>query len=184
MQDLANAIKKQVQTSYSMTYKNKDGTTTKVETTANVRVINNISEASESDHLFQVVNKGDFSFSGYGRAPLNGNQVYLNEQYVINMILGNDNNTIPHELGHTGGLKHSDRITHMEFSDVFDGQHFIPCTPCVEDNVNNAMYSGFNPVIGGTYLNDKTSTEINPAQIKVIQKNYEEDKLNKNTRGK
>jgi RHS repeat-associated protein len=185
MQGLADATKSQIQASYSMTYKNEDGTTTTVEATVNIRVVNDVSEIKNNEHAVQVVNPGEYGVgTGYGRGPFNGNQLYLNKNMVPGMIDGSDNNTIPHELGHTAGLKHADRPTHMTFDDAIDGQEFTPCTPCVEDNVDNAMYSGYNPSIKGTYLDDKTSTEINPDQIKVIKKNADNGELNKDTRGK
>ncbi|OYU84376.1 MAG: hypothetical protein CFE24_07150 [Flavobacterium sp. BFFFF2] len=185
MHCLADAVKNQVQTSYSMTYKNDDGTTTTVEATVNARVLNDINELADNEHLVQVVNPGQHGVGrGYGIAPLNGKRVYLNEKYVDGIINGDDDNTVPHELGHTAGLKHADMPQHMEFNDAMNGQSFTPCTPCVENNVNNAMYTAKNPRLGGgTYLDDKKSVEINPSQIKVMVKNYDEGKLNKETKG-
>src|SRR5690606_34205924 len=55
MQGLASAVKSQVQTSYSMTYKNEDGTTTTVNAVANVRVVNDISNIADNEHAIQVV---------------------------------------------------------------------------------------------------------------------------------
>ena len=182
MTKLAASVKEQVQTSYSMTYKNEDGTSTTVIAKANVRVIDDISKVGSKEHLVQVVNGGELG-GGYGRGPFYGNQLYLNEEMVPGMLSGADNNTIPHELGHTAGLKHSDRPGHMEFKDMVEGQSFVPCTSCVDDNVDNIMYSGSNLVISGTYLDDKTSTKVNPDQVQVIKENYDAGKLNKDTRG-
>ncbi len=180
MQGLANAVKNQVQTSYSMTYKNDDGTITTVEAIANVRVIGNKADRATNEHLIEVLDNSHPIIGGdYGYGPFYGNQVYINADMVPNMINGNDNNTVPHELGHTAGLAHMDILEHLDWEQVIQGQYMPPCMPCVENNINNEMVSGGNP-----FMNDKTSTEVNKTQIEAMQANYGEGKLNQDKIGK
>lgn len=180
MHCLKDAVKKQVETSYSMTYKNNDGTTTTVEATVNIRSIDKFTELVDGEHLIEVVDPSNPGLGGrtnYGRAPFNGDQLYINETKVDNIINGNDDNTIPHELGHTLGFNHPDRPLPENVGKP--GQDFIPNVPSVGDNVNNAMYSG-----NSGYLSDKTSTEINKDQINIAKDNYDKCLLNQDTKGK
>ncbi len=110
--------------------------------------------------------------TSYGRGPFYGNQVYLNEKYLIDQIYSTDNNTIPHEFGHTAGLRHPD--TECNGGMFCSDSQWID--PLIEPN--NIMYSGSSGL-----LNDKTSTKTTIDQLEIMIKNYEDGKLNKNTIG-
>ena len=56
----------------------------------------------------------------YGKANfIGGKKVFINERYVSNIMNGNDNNTLVHELGHTLGLRHIDQKSETFFETVF-----------------------------------------------------------------
>ncbi|WP_449400996.1 hypothetical protein [Chryseobacterium wanjuense] len=53
---------------------------------------------------------------------MNGKEISINEKYVNDMIAGKNSKTIPHEIGHTGGLQHpamSDN-SWLEVPETFD----------------------------------------------------------------
>lgn len=96
-----------------------------------------------------------------------GKEILISDKHVSGMIDGSDNNTMPHEFGHTGGLFHPDiEDAHAPKSILFK--------PDGEKDKNNAMFSG-----GSSYMNDKTSTQINGEQIETAKKEYEKGNLNK-----
>ncbi len=91
-----------------------------------------------------------------------------------NIINGKDNNTIPHEFGHTAGLLHPDNV-----ATFFDG--FIPWNPDSQyrnkeersKDPHNIMYSGESGLI-----NDKTSVKIQRSQTNKIFHLYLTKQLN------
>ena len=89
------------------------------------------------------------------------------------MLNGKDNNTLPHELGHTLGLRHIDQKSET-FMDWFGGnsQYMNPANQ--KKNSSNAMFSGGSP-----YMNDKTSTGITGGQIETGKKAAAAGDINK-----
>lgn len=119
---------------------------------ATIRAINNMSNWANDEHLIQILDPTDPLVKGlYGKGPFFGRRIYLNANYVPDMINGSDNNTIPHEAGHTGGLKHLDSGSALvtllkEFSDK-----------------RNMMWSGTHK-----HMDDQLSTEVNKEQLMRI----------------
>ena len=139
-----------------------------VHCTVKTRFIKNISLRHNNELLIDVQNKEHLP-TYYGAASFIGSRdVALNELYVPNMINGSDNNTIPHELGHTLGLHHVDD---------WDTKFFSPREGWYKKekdaNRTNVMFSG-----DGGYINDKTSTRVIPLQIDLIIERYRNGNLN------
>jgi RHS repeat-associated protein len=197
MTQFANALSQQVKASYGGSYQKTVGydiqnassgldnypartvlipktATVNVVVDVQVRVINKEADRKSNEHLVQIQNRSELP-GVYGRGDIEGTMVRINERRVANIMNGNDNNTLVHELGHTFGLRHIDqkRETFMENIGLSSNpQYYSPAKQ--KANSTNAMFSG-----GSTYMNDKTSTQINGEQIETGQKKYNNGQLNK-----
>ena len=196
MGDFANALKNQVETSYSIkytktvyetvvvpsgldnmparTYRIPKEVTVTVNVTVDVRVITKESDLKGTEHLVNIKDSKDLP-GVYGAADkIGGKRVDVGEGYVPNMINGKDNNTLPHELGHTFGLRHIDKQSEGFIESLFGGnpQYMNPAEQ--KKNSTNAMFSGTSP-----YMNDKTSTKITGSQIEVGRQGAAAETINK-----
>lgn len=144
-----------------------------------LQVISDKSELKDNQHLLEIV-KPEAAPGIYGMVnKMYGKEVILNSDFVPNMINGNDNNTIVHELGHSFGLRHIDQQVEtlkdkerLESGGRGNPQYQGPISQ--SKNPNNAMFSG-----GSTYMNDRTSTKLNPWQIRAGLKLLKNGHLNK-----
>lgn len=142
--------------------------TVRVHCTVKYRIIKNIHQRYNTELLIDVRDKNRL-VNKYGKADrIGGNNLYLNEVFVPNMINGADNNTIPHELGHTLGLYHVD-----DFATRFASPTESWNRSKRDSNSTNIMFSG-----DGGYIKDKTSTSVIPLQINLIIDNYRNGNLN------
>ncbi len=83
--------------------------TVTVNVQVNARVISNKNQLTSNEHLIEIKDNKDLP-GIYGKVnEIGGTEVYINESKVANMMNGNDNNTLVHELGHTLGLRHIDQ---------------------------------------------------------------------------
>jgi hypothetical protein len=153
-----------------------------MKTTADIRVIDKESSLKKNESLYRILPDTDPRIAGdYAAAnKLGGKIVNINVDHAAGMADGSDQNTIPHETGHTAYLFHSEVPTTTQggtqaeqFLQMLEGQYFKPRAN--GQDKNNAMYSG-----DSGYLNDKTSTEINQAQLRAMVINYYLGLLNKN----
>ncbi len=138
-----------------------------------VRVITKEADVKSNEHLIQILD-GSKLLGVYGRGDIEGTKVRIKETKVANMMNGNDNNTLVHELGHTFGLRHIDKNEETFFETVLWGSNSQYYDPAKQKaNSKNAMFSG-----GSSYMNDKNSTEINGQQIEIVKKKYAAGDLN------
>ena len=167
MQQFAESYKSQMESSYGISYEGKDGSNIHVSMDVNVRVIEDIGELNSNEHILTIKNQSDLDYPDtYGYVnKIGGKEIDINANMVDNMMNRNDNNTLVHETGHTAGLKHIDIRSHAgdQYYDA-DKQRI---------HSNNAMFHG-----GSRYLNDRTSTKINPQQIQWIYNSYKGNLLN------
>ena len=146
-----------------------------VSTTASVRVIPSLSDLNfGSEHLLVVLDNSHPKVKGtYGRGPFYGTIVYLNEKHIGPMISGADENTIPHEVGHTAGLKHL-----ME-----KGEESGVLGKMIKDlhhqaNKDNIMWrGGGHPSYSGADA-DANLTQTNPQQLEEVNQNIHNKKIN------
>lgn len=140
-----------------------------------VREVKSRSQLKQNEHLVEI--KKDSDLPGvYGEVnKIGGKEVYINTNYVSEIIKGNDKNTLVHELGHTLGLRHIDlkaETTWEKLSVMFGGtgnpQYRTPEEQ--KKSKNNAMFSG-----GSIYMNDKTSTEIDGDRLKRLLNHMKEE---------
>jgi hypothetical protein len=190
MDDFADMVKSDVESSFSydgtaINEKNhlnggsKDEAAVRhvsVTTKVNIRTINKLSQLNKNEHLINILNTDDPKVKGrYAAAnEIGGKIVNVDQSSVDNMINGNDNNTIVHELGHTLGLLHPDtKSTQMNGMLPWNQNQYWDSNKR-NRNSTNAMYSGGN----GTHLNDKTSVNFNYEQMETAVDEYENGNLN------
>lgn len=174
--DLISAITSQLESTYS-----EEGNTTggngkyKFVTNIDARSIDDIKDRKKSEHLLEISDGKDVS-GLYGKADkIGGKKVSLNSKYVQNMIDGKDNNTIPHEFGHTLGLLHPDeKMTYLEGVVPWNTRNQHMSGSEIKKNPYNIMYSGDSGL-----LSDKNSTKITRDQIWTIFRKYTTGSINK-----
>ncbi|WP_154857931.1 eCIS core domain-containing protein [Cyclobacterium xiamenense] len=175
---LAAAAKNQIEASFQGSIvKNIMGIDVhyEVSTTASLRVIPTLSDLQfGKEHLFVVLDNSHPKVKGtYGRAPFYGSIVYLNERHVPNMISGADANTIPHEVGHTAGLKHL-----IEKSEEKSTLGAMIKELHAKVNKDNIMWrGGGHPSYSGAEADTKLVT-TNESQLDTIDQNIGDKKLN------
>jgi RHS repeat-associated protein len=139
-----------------------------------IRVVGSEKDLKSNEHLVQIQEASKLP-GVYGRAnDIGGTKVLINESKALNMMNGNDNNTLVHELGHTFGLRHIDQKSETFFETFLWGsnpQYYSPQKQ--KANTNNAMFSG-----GSSYMNDKTSTDINGEQIEIGKQKIKNGDIN------
>jgi hypothetical protein len=183
MDQLKNEIEKDIENAYELSgsggVERIDGKYFYVEkefkTDVNIRVIQKLSELGLREHLIQILDRTEPEVAGnYGRAPFFGKRIFLNEKHIHGIVSNQDDNTVPHELGHTGNLQHPDELN----SDVEQRDDPIKSQniPIVGERKNlNLMHSGTHI---GTRGNDKYSTNLEIGQMDILARNYKEGKLN------
>jgi hypothetical protein len=130
-----------------------------------------------NEHLI-VIKDDDFfaknySSKAYGAVnKIGGTILYLNQTKIRNIVNGLDNNTVPHELGHSLGLLHVDENrSRFDFLGFQSPQYWDLEKQKLDSN--NVMFSGRSK-----YMNDLSSVEITPGQIDLIILNYKLGNIN------
>ena len=104
LNDLASAIKNQIESVWTFSTDKY-----KVNTTANIRVAESAEDVTETDHVFQIVNKDLIKRDGKmypANGSIKGLNIRMTPQTAHETISKENVRTIAHELGHTGGLEH------------------------------------------------------------------------------
>ncbi len=93
--------------------KNDDGTLKyAIEANAIITTINDKKKLAKNQTLFEIkdVTDKDFESNTSGSSVVasanNGKEIAINEKYVNDIVSGKNTKTMPHEVGHTGGLRH------------------------------------------------------------------------------
>lgn len=155
---LQNSIKKQIESVY-----NTEDNGVTINTKLNIRLVNSINEVKDSEHLIAVMGDKEYDDLGFsnakGAGDLGGLKIVIPNRTALETIAGNNNRTIAHELGHTGGLYHPEKgiIQGVNTYDKNDG--------------NNLMYP--SSITSGTALKS--------AQIHTIYQNYVKGRINQKT---
>jgi RHS repeat-associated protein len=85
-----------------------------VSASINIRAIDDKEDLKSAETLIEIKNSNSKEFNdtykdGKTEIPasaMNGKEISVNEKYVNDMINGKNTKTMPHEIGHTGGLQH------------------------------------------------------------------------------
>jgi len=177
--ELAKAIATQFQSLFNedKSKDSKNGFT--VDAKAEIRSVKSEKDVADNESVFKIedARSDDLKFKddkGHDKfaagAALNGKEIAISEDVVSEAIAGNANKTIPHEIGHTGGLRHP------EDDGGFFGWLFNKAGNGLDRSGNNFMFAG------GTYkpadqLN-KSPTGPTYKQLERIYQLYLNNKLN------
>lgn len=141
-----------------------------VNVTVKSRIIKDESERNKGEHLLRIENDRDMK-GLYGQGKIGGLLVRINAKYLSNILNGRDDNTLPHEFGHTLGLLHVDGLD-AYFMGLFTPNQYMNRMEQSKDPYN-MMFSGKSP-----YMNDKKSVKINLNQLQIIINNIRNNKVN------
>ena len=145
-----------------------------VEVKVNLRIIKNNSEIKSNEHLIKIVDNNSNELSVSATAQTNkigGKEIRIKERYISDIISDVNKKTVVHELGHTLGLRHVDKMveTPRDFLSSFLGGsgNAQYCGPASR-NSNNMMLSRYN----------RSANKINSEQVKTVVKNHDKGKVN------
>jgi RHS repeat-associated protein len=177
---IASAITAQFQSLFNedKSKDSKNGFT--VDAKAEIRSVKSEKDVADNETVFKIENsnsddlkyKDDKGQDQYAAgAALNGKTIAINENIVPDVIAGNANKPIPHEIGHTGGLHHP------EDDGGFLGWLFNKPGYGLERSGNNFMFAGghYHPA---DQLN-KSPTGPTQSQLYHIYQLYQSGKLNR-----
>ncbi|MCX6147481.1 MAG: hypothetical protein NTW25_09580, partial [Candidatus Kapabacteria bacterium] len=172
LEKLKSTIKSQVENCFSGN-EFKGGNKITYKTEVKIRVINSIEQLKSNEHLFEVVNANVLGndIKGHADGP-DGLRVYLNVKYIDEMMNNSNTKTIPHEIGHTGGLYHSEDMMYNSWGWTNINTQYIK----KGEQDNNLMFTS-------SYCNLfklKLGNYVNSNQIQTIYRNYLNGDINKN----
>jgi len=148
-------VKKNVYVSFNMQY----------------RIVTKERQRMSDEHLLEIHEDVGMFRTIYGRAnSLGGNKVQLNVRFVPDMIGSIDNNTLPHEFGHTLTLLHVNEGATLK---IDKNQFFSLSHQYFSKDTTNIMFKG-----GSSQMNDLTSITIIGLQMDIIIRNYRRGLLN------
>ena len=159
MAEVRNAIVSQIEDVFSFS-----GDGYKVSMTADIRAVSSANEINETDHVFAIVDQSNFSENTtLADGSRNGLLVRIGTNVINQTLDGNNNRTIAHELGHTGGLEHPNELRNK-----------LPITDRHTNLMTQTKY-----LKGG--LKNKSAINLEKNQIMNIYDRYKLDKLNKDS---
>jgi hypothetical protein len=139
-----------------------------------IRVINEESDLESNEHLIKIVDNDSKELPIDATAAVNkigGTEVRIKEKYVADIISNKNKKTLPHELGHTLGLRHIDIVAETAgevISNFFGGNGNPQYKGPAKSNPKNVMLSKYKP----------SANEVIPSQINAAVKEYESGNLN------
>jgi RHS repeat-associated protein len=145
-----------------------------------IRVINDEKEIKANEHLIAIDNTETFKQKGHPNAEgfankIGGKIIRINEQMATGIIANTDRMGLPHEVGHTLGLEHSD----IKYSDAWDKLWGI----VDDDYLTNEKLRNEN-LMRHDYPDSKTmptgATGLTDKQMEKVIKNVKNEKVNKN----
>ena len=153
LNNLASTIKSQIESVWTF-----DTDKYEVNTTANIRVAESADDVTETDHVFQIVDNKRFEKeSTAADAAVFGLDIRIKPSTARMTISGENNRTIAHELGHTGGLRHPASKKNPIY---------------IRSTSNNLMTQT------GRIADPKNSVNIENDQIQSVIDSYQNKKLN------
>ncbi|GEJ43440.1 MULTISPECIES: DUF6443 domain-containing protein [unclassified Chryseobacterium] len=122
MKKFASAVQSQTEAIFNKIDNNPNIT---VSANINIRTIDDKEDLKSTDTLIEIKDSSSKEFDVYkdkktdvvGRA-MNGKEIYVNEKYVDDLMSGRNSKTLPHEIGHTGGLQHPAMATRETLFDL------------------------------------------------------------------
>ena len=165
---LAEATKSQFENAFNNIFKNDDGTTITVNASANISVINKKEDLAKDATLIDIRNKNDENFKNKdgnitAGVAINGKEILLNQRQVNSFIIGDNTRTIPHEIGHTGGLRHP----------IGDNENVVT------SKFYNSNFMNWGSTLSNYGYSDTKFTGPTKEQVNRIYSLYSNDYLNK-----
>ncbi|MCS3533057.1 RHS repeat-associated core domain-containing protein [Chryseobacterium sp. JUb7] len=122
MKKFASAIQSQTEALFNKIDNNPNVT---VSADINIRTIDDKDDLKSTDTLIEIKDSNSKDFDVYkdgkanvvGRA-MNGKEISVNERYANDLMNGLNIKTMPHEIGHTGGLQHPIMATRETWFDI------------------------------------------------------------------
>ena len=150
-----NGLKEKIENQISETFSFKKGLFD-VNTTVELRIVTNEDDIKESDHVFRIVDPNYLAKEGdLANSDLNGLQIRLGTHLVNKVMQGENSRTIPHELGHTGGLSHTPNRTNLMSQSLDGNQNYgknisVSQFNTIVNNYNNGILnqSAFHHTLG------------------------------------
>lgn len=110
MKKFASSVQSQTEAIFNNIGNNPNIT---VSANINIRTIHDKEDLKSTYTLIEIKDSDSKDFGVYkdgksnvvGR-EMNGKEISVNEKYVDDIISGTNSKTMPHEIGHTGGLQH------------------------------------------------------------------------------
>lgn len=75
-----------------------------------IREVSSIDEINDKDHVFAIVDQSYFEDGTVANGDPNGLIIALGTDLINMTLIGKNNRSIAHEVGHTGGLEHPNNI--------------------------------------------------------------------------
>lgn len=101
-----------------------------------LRIINEAKEIQKNDHLIEILSSNNEEWKGSddisytaGRAGYYSNYLKINARAIPDIINSKTDHTVPHELGHTLGLKHHANAQNMMYAYTTSEQTELEITP-------------------------------------------------------
>ncbi|GEN70165.1 DUF6443 domain-containing protein [Chryseobacterium lathyri] len=122
MKKFASTVQSQTEAIFNKIDNNPNIT---VSANINIRTIDDKEDLKSTDTLIEIKDSSSKEFDVYkdkktdvvGRA-MNGKEIYVNEKYINDLMSGENSKTLPHEIGHTGGLQHPAMATRETLFDL------------------------------------------------------------------
>jgi RHS repeat-associated protein len=113
MAAFAIAVMEQMESLFDQTTARKDGTLDfDVSFNSSIRVVNDKKDIAKDETTIEIKDSNHKDFENKNpkvatpAVALNGKEISVNEAFVGDMINGKNSKTMPHEAGHTAGLRH------------------------------------------------------------------------------
>ena len=110
MKKFASSVQSQTKALFNKIDNNPNIT---ISASISIRAIDDKKDLKGTDTLIEIKDSNSKDFDVYkdGKTEvpareMNGKEISVNEKYVNDMITGKNSKTMPHEIGHTGGLQH------------------------------------------------------------------------------
>ncbi|MBS7564523.1 RHS repeat-associated core domain-containing protein, partial [Mucilaginibacter sp. Bleaf8] len=144
--DLAQAVKRQFTKLFNSDHlAGKDGEAGfTVDARIEMREINDIDQLGSKESLFTIKDSNDFKDQDHPSAhilaqAMDGKNISVNVADVNDMISDNNGKTLPHEIGHTGGLRHPAQEYKIHFGGDGYKYRFLPGPTANQQGSHNFM---------------------------------------------
>jgi hypothetical protein len=154
---LAAKTRQQLQNTYGISF-TKDGENYVTNVEVETKLISSAGELQSNQLLLNVTK---FQTNDYAETErVGGSRINVNSKVIGGIINGSDNNTIPHEIGHTLGLRHPN----AEYENGVKNPQYVSAA---EREKSTAW--GYNVMAAGGTVDDSSNMNKNYTRINALQ---------------